>query len=126
MARNVHRLLHSFCVQPPRRAASASWQPAADVYQLADGWLIKFELAGVQTGDIELTLSPHGLTISGMRRDVHVQSVGRVHAMEISYNRFERTIELPGELEHMQIATEYRDGMLLVRLIDHGNQGAPS
>jgi HSP20 family molecular chaperone IbpA len=36
--------------------------------------------------------------------------------MEISYNQFERTIELPCDASSMQIDTEYRDGMLWVRL----------
>ncbi len=36
--------------------------------------------------------------------------------MEISYNRFERTLELPCEMDTMTVATQYRDGMLLVRL----------
>jgi len=36
--------------------------------------------------------------------------------MEISYSRFERTIELPCDVDHFRILTEYRDGMLLLRL----------
>ena len=36
--------------------------------------------------------------------------------MEIAYNQFERALELPCELSEMDVATEYRDGMLIVRL----------
>jgi len=42
--------------------------------------------------------------------------------MEISYNRFERSLELPCELDQMAVDTEYRDGMLIVRLTCEGAQ----
>jgi HSP20 family molecular chaperone IbpA len=40
--------------------------------------------------------------------------------MEIAYNRFERTIELPCDLAHARIAVECRDGMLLLRVAVSG------
>ena len=36
--------------------------------------------------------------------------------MEISYNQFERVVELPCDLSAMQRRPNYRDGMLIVRL----------
>jgi HSP20 family molecular chaperone IbpA len=36
--------------------------------------------------------------------------------MEIAYSRFERVIDLPADLDQACIATEYRDGMLLIRI----------
>jgi HSP20 family molecular chaperone IbpA len=36
--------------------------------------------------------------------------------MEIAYSRFERQVELPGDLQRAKIDTEFRDGMLLVRI----------
>jgi HSP20 family molecular chaperone IbpA len=36
--------------------------------------------------------------------------------MEIAYNRFERTIELPCHLENCDVGLEFRDGLLLVRV----------
>jgi HSP20 family protein len=38
--------------------------------------------------------------------------------MEIAYSRFERSVELPCNLDRADITTEYRDGMLLVRIRD--------
>jgi HSP20 family molecular chaperone IbpA len=34
--------------------------------------------------------------------------------MEIAYNRFERTLELPCDLERARITMECREGMLLL------------
>jgi len=42
--------------------------------------------------------------------------------MEISYNRFERVIEMPSDLGGAQVSLEVRDGLLLVRMLTRGDQ----
>jgi HSP20 family protein len=95
---------------------SACWVPAADVYRAQDTWLIKFDLAGINPRDIRLECRGHCLILSGVRRDALVTENFRSYALEISYNRFERSLELPCNLDTARITTEYRDGMLLVTL----------
>jgi HSP20 family protein len=97
-------------------AASSCWCPEADVYRTKTGWLVKYDLAGVDPKEIQLVCQGHRLTISGSRRDAIVQQHLCSYSMEISYNRFERTLELPTEIEAATIRTEYRHGMLLVWL----------
>ena len=36
--------------------------------------------------------------------------------MEIAYSHFERALELPDDLERVRVVTEFRNGMLLVRI----------
>ena len=93
-----------------------SWQPLVDIYRTRTGWLIKFDLAGVRAEDVKLTFDGARLAISGVRRDWSVEEGCRHYCMEISYSYFERTIELPEPLERAQVTTEYRHGMLLVRI----------
>jgi HSP20 family protein len=104
-----------------RKAADAyqetCWRPSADIYQTADGWLVKFDLAGVQPSEIELAVCGRALSLSGVRRDCTISECRHAYSMEINYSRFSRTIELPNDLNEARISTEYRDGMLLVRLI---------
>lgn len=114
-------------IQAMRGVSSESWHqvhwtPPVDVYRTRQGWLLKFDLAGVRPGDIQLTVSGKGLTVRGRRRDWVVEESGPCSAylMEITYSPFERTVELPCELEPMHIATDYRDGMLLVHLDAEG------
>ncbi len=92
------------------------WLPAADVYEIASGWIVKLELAGVRPADIDVTIEGNVLRIRGRRRDWIVQETQCCRSLEISYERFERRFELSGGLEHGRIATEYRDGMLLVKI----------
>ena len=92
------------------------WQPAVDAYETADGWLLKYELAGVASSEVEVVLVGREITVRGVRRDVRIGERQRSFCMEISYNRFERTLELPCELNTMNVTTQYRDGMLIVHL----------
>ena len=92
------------------------WQPAVDAYQTASGWLLKYELAGVSPDEVEVILGDRTVTVRGVRRDVRIDDKQRSYAMEISYNRFERALDLPCDLNTMDVAVQYRDGMLLVRL----------
>jgi HSP20 family protein len=92
------------------------WQPLVDVYRTRDGWLLKYDLAGVAPEDVILTIDGNQVTIAGIRRDCCLEEGCSHFRMEISYNRFERTIELPDHLESARLATEYWRGMLLVRV----------
>ena len=93
-----------------------AWQPQVDIYRSCDGWVIKLELAGVRPQDVAVTVHGSQLRIDGVRHDWIVEPGWSHHAMEIAYNRFERTIALPCNLEHARITVEYRDGMLLLRV----------
>jgi HSP20 family protein len=92
------------------------WQPAADVYRLPHGWLVKCDLAGVRREDIRVSLADRRLTISGARRDALVEKGYHVHSLEIAYSWFERTIEFPCELDGAAVRLDSRDGMLLISL----------
>jgi HSP20 family protein len=92
------------------------WQPAADLYRTARGWIVKYELAGVRPTDVQLVISGHTIALHGLRRDVRIEETLQAYTMEISYNQFERTIELPDDLSQMTLTTDYRDGMLIVWL----------
>jgi HSP20 family protein len=93
------------------------WSPMADVYRTRTGWILKFDLAGVRPEDIRITAEGCRITVRGTRRDSVLQEEGySCYAMEISYNRFERTIELPCEFDNPRVDLEFHDGILLVRV----------
>ncbi len=97
------------------------WRPPVDIYRFAGGWILKFELAGVRREDFELRLAQRTVTISGVRRDYMREEGCHCYSMEISYSPFERTIELPTDLDHAQFRMDYKDGLLMVRIsLDEG------
>ncbi len=98
------------------------WQPSADVYRTKDGWLVKFDLAGVQIADIAVTIRGRRLVISGVRRDSFQEEGCSHYSMEISYNRFERSLLMPANLENARVSIAAREGLLMVRMIPEGNE----
>ena len=100
----------------------APWEPSADVYRTRDGWLLKFDLAGVRPDDVAVSVSGRRVTVSGVRRDTVVEDGCSYYAMEISYNRFERSLEMPVNLASARVTIEARDGLLLVRMITEGKE----
>jgi len=98
------------------------WQPSADVYRTKDGWLVKFDLAGVQIQDVAVTIRGRSLAISGVRRDSFFEEGSSYYSMEISYNRFERSLVMPANLENARVTIAAREGLLLVRMITEGNE----
>ncbi len=100
----------------------APWEPSADVYRTRDGWLLKFDLAGVRPQDVTVSVSGRRVTLSGVRRDSFVEEGCSYYAMEISYNRFERSIEMPVDLANARVTIDAREGLLLVRMTTEGNQ----
>ena len=104
-----------FLFSPHRQ--SQDWQPAVDIYRSANGWILKVDLAGVRMEDIHVHLARRSVSISGVRRDWMLEdSSCRHYSMEISYSRFQRTVELPEEIQNAKVAVEYRHGILFVRI----------
>jgi HSP20 family protein len=118
MARTFLQFVESLERLHAQRPTPCAWRPPADVYRTQEGWLIKFDLAGVDPREVQLVVDGPRLTISGVRRDALVQEGLASYSLEISYNRFERTLELPFDAEQAPARTEYRDGMLLIWLQD--------
>jgi HSP20 family protein len=100
----------------PFAGPEAAWSPAVDVYRTPEGWLLKFELAGVRREDVRILVEGRRLTVEGVRRDRSAQATGQCYSLEITYSRFSRSIELPGELRAPRVAAECEDGMLIVHV----------
>jgi HSP20 family protein len=116
MPNDIVQLVHSVFFPQAVSEGLAVWQPFVDVYQTHDGWLLKADLAGVMPEDIAVELQGRYIQIRGMRRDWCLEEGCHHYRMEISYSQFERTIELPDELDNARIGTEFRHGMLLIHI----------
>ena len=121
MSEDFIRIMHALFLPAVESCRESLWHPAADVYRGPHGWIVKFELAGVRPEDLELTVQGNRLTLRGIRRDHTALEGCCYHQMEIAYSPFERSLTLPCDLERADVTSEYRDGMLLVRIPDGGD-----
>jgi HSP20 family protein len=99
-----------------QRPSERLWSPAADVYQIKDGWLVKVDLAGVSPDEIEITVAGRVLAIGGCRRDAFCAETLSYHQLEITYSRFEKTLRFPCAIDGARLERDYRDGFLLIFL----------
>jgi HSP20 family protein len=120
--RDLPRRPSTFFLSGEGGSAEAVWRPRADIYRTRDGWVVKVELAGVRPDDVNIWAQGSRLTISGVRRDRIIGEGWSCYAMEIAYSRFERTMELPCDVEASRLAVDYRDGMLLIRVATEGQR----
>ncbi|MDQ2687911.1 MAG: Hsp20/alpha crystallin family protein [Armatimonadota bacterium] len=105
----------------PGGGAGRFWQPAVDIHETDGQLLVKMELAGARSEDLQVSLSPDDrvLTVSGMRTEGRADREGRqrCHQLEIYFGPFERSVGLPSvPLNRDAITASYRDGFLSVTL----------
>ncbi|HET8527488.1 MAG TPA: Hsp20/alpha crystallin family protein [Gaiellaceae bacterium] len=87
--------------------------PAVDVYETADDYLVKVDLPGVKTEDVNVEVNENVLSISGSR--VPAES-GRAQLVERPYGSFARTLTLPQGVDADAIEAGYHDGVLELRI----------
>ena len=98
------------------RPSGRLWNPAADVYRTREGWIVKLDLAGVRTDELEIEVQGSNLRVRGCRRDTFYQEGFTYLQMEITYSRFEKSIEFPCSIQGASLARDYRDGLLIIKL----------
>jgi HSP20 family protein len=98
------------------RPSGRLWNPAADVYRTADGWMVKLDVAGISADELEIDLDQTSLRVRGCRRDTIYEAGCSYQQMEITYSRFEKTIQFPCAIEEASVTHDYRDGFLIINL----------
>ena len=116
--RDKPRQLLSFLFPALQAEQETCWRPSVDIYRVRDEWLLKFDLAGVSPEDVSVTVQGCRVSVSGIRRDCLAEQVDGYYSMEIAYNRFERTVELPCEFVNPNVALESDNGILIIRVTE--------
>lgn len=98
------------------RCTRRMWDPAADVYRTREGWIVKFELAGVSPDELEVEIEGDTLRVAGCRRDEVLTEAVSYQQLEITYSRFERVISFPCPIAGALIERRYKDGLLVLYL----------
>lgn len=94
--------------------AKAQWVPNTDVYSTDNGLVIKVELAGMRSENLEITVEGQRLRICGSRPDGCRAPKCSFLVMEISYGPFESVLELPSGYDLSQAKATYVNGFLRI------------
>jgi len=92
------------------------WNPAVDLYEKDDHFVIKAELPGVDKSDIKIDLKDRVLTLSGERTYDNEVKEENYYRQERSYGKFQRVFRLPDDVDSDKIKAEFKDGVLQVEV----------
>jgi len=98
---------------------SDRWQPAMNLYEADDEYVICLDLAGVDAKQVNLHAEPGQLRIIGSRPAPMAQSdrpCSKVHVMEIDDGPFQRVVQIADDVDIDRIKAQYHDGLLWIKL----------
>jgi|TARA_B110000908_G_C10241093_1_gene446105 HSP20 family protein len=78
---------------------SSEWQPATDIEQRDNRYIIKADIPGVDPKDIKVTMENGNLIIEGKRETKVEENKKNYHRIERSFGSFYRCIDLPDASE---------------------------
>lgn len=94
-----------------------SWTPAVDIKETEGELTLELELPGLKPENVEITAENGILTIRGEKRSERKEDdQSRYHVVERTYGSFMRTFQLPQGVDENQIAAEYENGILFLRI----------
>jgi len=119
----VHFVSRGSAVSGRHGSDNGRWVPNTDVYSTETGLVVKVELPGMKSENLEITADENRLRISGTRPDGCRPPHCTFLVMEISYGPFESVIELPQGFDLGQAKAVYVNGFLRidVPLAQHSN-----
>ncbi len=98
------------------------WNPAADVYENNDAYVIKAELPGLNKKHINVDVKENILTIKGERSDDNEVKEDKVYRKERFQGKFQRAFVLPSTVESGKIEAEFADGLLKITIPKSGEK----
>jgi HSP20 family protein len=106
----------SMDAEQPEPLDEVDWMPPLDVLENSDEIIVRADVPGMKSDEIDLSISGDILQIKGERKREIEREDENYHAIERGYGRFSRQITLPAPAKVDAIAASYRDGVLTVRL----------
>lgn len=95
---------------------SRAWTPVVDVAETPDTFMIKAELPGVTTEDIQLNMQNNVLNLYGEKRHESNKEDHNFYRVERSYGAFQRSFNFPATVDADKIQAEFQDGVLTITL----------
>ncbi|NPA65822.1 MAG: Hsp20/alpha crystallin family protein [Epsilonproteobacteria bacterium] len=91
--------------------------PRTDIINEADKIIIKFDLAGVDKDNIKLMIDDKKvLTIRGEKKEEKEEKGKTFVRKEIFYGSFEKSIQLPQNIDENKLDTKFENGILTVTI----------
>lgn len=90
--------------------------PALDLSETDNAIDVRMDLPGISAKDIDIQVNGNLLTISGERKEEKEEKGKTFHRVERHYGNFSRSVTLPCMINESEVAAEYKDGVLTIKL----------
>jgi HSP20 family protein len=97
-------------------SAAAEWAPSMDVSETKDSLIVKVEVPGMDSKDIQISLQENLLTIKGEKRQEQEEKDEHYHRVERTYGMFARSVRLPVTVDASKVAASFKNGLLTITL----------
>jgi HSP20 family protein len=92
------------------------WRPPVDIYETADGIVLKVELPGVNKDEVSVEVKDNVLTLKGERLlDPEIED-DDYYRKERSFGKFNRSFSLQEPIKPDLIKASFKDGVLTVEI----------
>jgi len=115
MKQDMERLATGLVGRWGRESAGAGVFPPLNLTEDKDGYIIRAELPGMDTKDLDLQATGSSLTITGERR-ISAEEGARYHRREREAGKFSRVINLPNAVDQNRINASLQNGILTVKI----------
>lgn len=118
MQDRMNRLFGDYFMKPTvgEREMTGEWLPAVDIYEDADGVVIKAELPEMDMKDIDVKIEDNTLRIRGERKMEKEEKRENYQRMERYYGSFSRIFSLPSTVDQENVKATYDRGVLKITL----------
>jgi len=112
----MNKMLDDYYKPKTETLEETEWFPDIDILEDKDDIIVKIDIPGVSVSDIETTITGDLLQIKGERKRETSREDENYHYIGRNYGKFDRSIELPTQVNVDNIKAAYKDGVLTVKL----------
>jgi HSP20 family protein len=100
--------------RPEMRLSPSSVFPAVNITEDKGSYIVRAELPGIKTDELDLQINGRNLTISGERKIQFEGEDAKYHRREREAGKFSRAIRLPGDIDSNSVEAKMVNGILTV------------
>jgi len=102
---------------PRGGTAQPVYNPRLDIYEEKDNIIVDVDLPGVEKNAVSISVDADVLTLKGERKQEREEKEGEdVYRSERFYGSFQRSLQLPSDIDADKVKAAYTNGVLRVTL----------
>ena len=109
-------LLHRELPLLPAEAFANAWVPNVDLSETDTEYIVRLEVPGIRSENLDVTLDGNVLTLSGQREARQDKTNEKYIWRERDQGRFVRALRLPGPVVEQDVKASIHNGLLTVQL----------